>query len=338
LANDSGVTTITGLAASQNSGGDGGALSFENQTGTVSISGSTFTANSGEAGGGVFFETLRADATVSTSTFDGNSTAPAGGGFAGGSGIAIPLIATGNSLIVSDSTFSGNSFTGCACSQTGVSIAVLDAEGDVGIEQSTFDEISSAAAVPTIEVGIVGATFGLADSTVVGTAGVDLGELDGTLARVSHSIVQVPIGASAITVDSPGTGPDLDVRWSLLSSGLGPNEVDTTGNQLTTDAQLGALANNGGPTRTMLPLAGSPAIDGGDPVFSDPITLDQRGLPRIVRTIDIGAVEVQAPAQLSATGVPPSGAVGVGLLLVLLGAVVRVAARMRARAKRSTLS
>jgi hypothetical protein len=61
---------------------------------------------------------------------------------------------------------------------------------------------------------------------------------------------------------------------------------------------LGALADNGGPTKTMAPLTGSPAIDAGpDPVAS--LTgngSDQRGTPwvRVYNgTSDIGAVEVQ---------------------------------------------
>ena len=54
---------------------------------------------------------------------------------------------------------------------------------------------------------------------------------------------------------------------------------------------LGPLADHGGPTWTMLPLAGSPAIDAGG---STTLTADQRGLPRVVGAkVDIGAVEVQ---------------------------------------------
>ncbi len=73
------------------------------------------------------------------------------------------------------------------------------------------------------------------------------------------------------------------------------------------DPKLGPLANNGGPTQTMLPLAGSPAINHGSNALAvDPkgnkLTTDQRGLPRIVGgTVDIGAVEVQP----SITVAPP---------------------------------
>src|SRR5205823_3549799 len=60
---------------------------------------------------------------------------------------------------------------------------------------------------------------------------------------------------------------------------------------------LDALKDNGGPTKTMALLPGSPAIDAGD--NKDTPEFDQRGpgFPRIVNDIiDIGAFEVQAPS------------------------------------------
>ena len=63
------------------------------------------------------------------------------------------------------------------------------------------------------------------------------------------------------------------------------------GNNLTEgDPMLGALQDNGGPTFTMLPAAGSPAVDAGN---SDKAT-DQRGVLRPQGAFDdIGAVEVE---------------------------------------------
>lgn len=60
--------------------------------------------------------------------------------------------------------------------------------------------------------------------------------------------------------------------------------------------RLGPLAANGGPTRTLAPGPGSPAIDhGGTPATGCPAT-DQRGVPRPQGpACDIGAVEVGAP-------------------------------------------
>ncbi len=59
-------------------------------------------------------------------------------------------------------------------------------------------------------------------------------------------------------------------------------------------SKLGPLANNGGPTQTFVPLAGSPAIAHGS-VQQVPagIVTDQRGRPRIVAgKVDIGSVEI----------------------------------------------
>jgi hypothetical protein len=61
---------------------------------------------------------------------------------------------------------------------------------------------------------------------------------------------------------------------------------------------LGPLQNNGGPTLTHALLAGSPAIDAGDPSFTPPPFYDQRGpgFRRVVNgRIDIGSFEVQTP-------------------------------------------
>jgi hypothetical protein len=59
------------------------------------------------------------------------------------------------------------------------------------------------------------------------------------------------------------------------------------------DALLGPLADNGGPTKTHMPLPGSPAIDfvaDGCP----PPAADQRGVARPVGTAcDAGAVEYE---------------------------------------------
>ena len=77
---------------------------------------------------------------------------------------------------------------------------------------------------------------------------------------------------------------------------------DANGNFIGTSASpidplLGPLANNGGPTQTHKLLAGSPAIQAGDPSFVGPTT-DQRGagFERVLfGRIDMGAIEFRGP-------------------------------------------
>jgi hypothetical protein len=70
--------------------------------------------------------------------------------------------------------------------------------------------------------------------------------------------------------------------------------------------KLGALAANGGPTQTLLPLAGSPVVDRvptGGPGCSTS-GKDQRGVPRPQGpACDIGAVEAANPAVTGPRGI-----------------------------------
>lgn len=123
---------------------------------------------------------------------------------------------------------------------------------------------------------------------------------------------------------------DLFAEWNIVqnpetTSGLDdPADHNRTG----IDPKLGPLANNGGPTETHFLLEGSPAIDTGDPAIFNPPEFDQRGSARIVRIIDIGAVEV--PATLPATGGDLNPAIPVGAALLLLAGAALVVIRRRA--------
>jgi hypothetical protein len=94
-----------------------------------------------------------------------------------------------------------------------------------------------------------------------------------------------------------GTGPDiygavsLDVGHNLIGNATGGSGF-VSSDLLNVNPLLGPLQDNGGPTRTMALLPGSPAIDAGDDTGAS--TTDQRGFARIVNgTVDIGAFEVQ---------------------------------------------
>jgi hypothetical protein len=84
----------------------------------------------------------------------------------------------------------------------------------------------------------------------------------------------------------------------------GSCKADGDGRVYPIDPKLGSLADNGGPTQTMAPKSGSPAIDAGSDATC--LTTDQRGVPRPIGAhCDIGAVEWDTePPQVQAFQVP----------------------------------
>lgn len=91
------------------------------------------------------------------------------------------------------------------------------------------------------------------------------------------------------------TAPDISSGGYNLSDDA-PAGLTGPGDQInSTSINLGALANNGGPTKTMLPASTSAAVDAGDPDFTDDDAQDQRNFHRLQGArIDIGAVEAGA--------------------------------------------
>jgi hypothetical protein len=88
------------------------------------------------------------------------------------------------------------------------------------------------------------------------------------------------------------------------AAGIAGVWTDGGGNVMGVSARLGTLAANGGPTLTLLPQPGSPAINAGH--LSD-LLVDARGLSRLAGTApDAGAVETgaSAPADHDADGLP----------------------------------
>jgi hypothetical protein len=108
----------------------------------------------------------------------------------------------------------------------------------------------------------------------------------------------------------PSGGPNCFVETGTTSLGYNFSDDDTCGFTETTDTedgpdpQLGALADNGGPTPTRLPALTSPLVNAipidacgdGDGLAGFAVTTDQRGITRPQETgCEIGSVELEAP-------------------------------------------
>jgi hypothetical protein len=130
-----------------------------------------------------------------------------------------------------------------------------------------------------------------------------------------NSVAKLSLGGGGIDVQSRtgdravnlivanNTGPAGLENCANIPTGfsLGHNIEDrhqcgftAVGDIIDTNPQLGPLGNNGGPTETEVPLAGSPVVGGGANFYC-PMT-DQRAIPRPQGTYcDIGAVELTTP-------------------------------------------
>jgi hypothetical protein len=106
-----------------------------------------------------------------------------------------------------------------------------------------------------------------------------------------------PLRDGGQNIQHPEKKPDFD---NAVNNNI-------TENPIYAEPMLGSLADNGGPTQTLAPQSGSPAIDAG--AAGCPAT-DQRGAPRVGQC-DIGAVEFGAeapvvPGSLRLTSIQPA--------------------------------
>lgn len=306
-------STVRGNTALGGSGQGGGGLKVEQlgdgAGGYVTIAGSTIDGNdalgSDGSGGGVFIaDTVQAanpsipSFSLQFSTVSNNTTESAGGGLAFYNS-GQPALAE-----IQSSTISGN-------------------EADDDGSQLYYDS-------DTDEEGDIIEALVIAHSTIVAGAegAAQAVSLDAEFRfDVRHTIFQ-SAGGVDLAVDEDPADFDFTSEYNIFSA-LPPEleaELDGPGVQFETDAKLGPLQNNGGPTETHYLLDGSPAIDTGDPAFVPPPSTDQRGDPRVVKIIDIGAVEVQ-PTLPATGGELPLAVLAIALLLVAAGTGIRLARR-----------
>ena len=261
------VAAIAGLSVSEgNSAGNGGAIT---NAGSLTLSNVVVTNSiAAEDGGGIY---NTGSLTVNSSEISGNIATGNGGGAA----------TTGISVFY-DSTLSANVASG-----TGGGI---ENSGAVAIPQSTFYG-NSAADGAGIENEAIG-TLVMAQSTLTGNTAS--GQAGGTVTNQNDAQSAVVI-LNSIVAGNTALGGDCVSCGTQISFNL----FDVSSATL----KLGPLVNHGGPTETLLPLAGSPAIAGGsvalatDSGLPQSLANDQRGTgyARIVNnSVDLGAVQFNA--------------------------------------------
>ena len=292
-------STISGNSTAGTLARGGGIFSL----GSVSLISSTLSGNSTAGnyahGGGIY--TSSGEVTLTSSTVSGNSTAGFG---ADGGGIHF----RGSTVTLTSSTVSGNSTTGdrsdggAIYSQSAVTVASSTVSGN-----STAGLLADGGGIYSKgAVTLMHSTITDNHANGVSATAGGLWNLDDPV-TITNSIVAGNTAGGGSPDIRPGTGI-FTVNFSLIGdqAGTGLAEAqtpDASGNLIGSaagagiiDPLLGPIANNGGPTQTHALLAGSLAIDAGDPgIALNSAEFDQRGAPFVrvfVSRIDMGAFEL----------------------------------------------
>lgn len=222
-------------------------------------------------------------------------------------------VASSGTLTVVASTFSGN--TNSAAAPNGDGGAILNNGGTLQVSASTFTGNSAngngGAIFSNSSMRIVNSTFTGNSTTGTGSGGGAIYQTGTGSSEIIHAtiannsgatygggvysaIAELTISRSIIADNANGNCDGVSTSggynvWSGTTQCPFAQPGDGAGNPV-----LGALANNGGPTQTRLPGAGSVAIN-RIPVAQCPIRVDQRGGGRPSGAgCDSGAVEVGA--------------------------------------------
>ncbi|HWD54918.1 MAG TPA: choice-of-anchor Q domain-containing protein, partial [Acidimicrobiales bacterium] len=292
---DNGTNTFTGGSIDSNSAYEGGGAFLYNGTETFTRADiSSNTATESGAGLFIFVENIDTPTTITASTISHNTIpTPAIGvtSFVGdGAGILADgcnqinltndTIASNTASILGGGYFGGNCFFNTA------------GPNKPGAKPTTSAATSHVVAPPTTNF-----LFDTIDANTSGSGGGNINTSDESILNAAETIV-----ADGVSGEVVGTNCTFGDGGTLTSGGYNLIDDTTCGTPATGDiigqpAQLGALANNGGPTNTEVPASTSPAV-GGVPAgvcSGTGITTDQRGNARGAGTggsCTIGAVEV----------------------------------------------
>jgi FG-GAP repeat len=327
-ASTSGTVTITNTTISNNSatngtGSGGGILNVAphtGQTATVNVTGGTISNNTvNRAGGGVETNSLAGGGSTVINLTGVTVTSNSAGINGGGLHVTQPAASTATTTVtVTNSTFSSNS----AGNEGGGLWDDVNAGATINVSGSTFNNNTAVFGGGLFNKGTAG-TINVTNSTVsTNSAGQKGGGIDTEGAPVNLLFVTVfnntaTTGGGVNADTSSITANNSVIAGNTATTGANVNGTLTGSFNFTSgDPMLSALTNNGGPTLTHAPLAGSPLLNAGDPSFTPPPSVDQTGGPRVLAgRVDIGAVEgvaaLTAPALAVGADVGAAGQVNV---------------------------
>ncbi len=294
ISNEYGALTIVRSVIAGNVAADqGGGLSNDGFNTTVAtVSDSTISGNAAGWGGGV--EQYYGTMVLTNCTVSGN-TAGNGAGLHNGSYCEFcqgrPAILDIRNSTISDNHASGLG-GGIATYQRGAAVlqnSTLSGNTAGGVGGGVAaDHPYDNTYLTLIGTTVTGNSSGVAGGGIFVSAAVTL----------SHTIVAGNTAPVAPEIDASATADDYNVLGTDGDAGVvgfTPGATDVVpASGVTIDEILAPLADNGGPTETHAPVAGSPAVDAIPTSTGNCVgTTDQRGFPRPVGAgCDAGSVEL----------------------------------------------
>ena len=269
------------------------------------------TVTSGGGSGGVSTVYGQNPIELNRVTMIGNISPPSGvqpvtqGVQPASSGIYATLLASGN-VSINSSTIANN--TGDAILLSGANLRTTSSDSIAERSTSSANSLTSALAQfshhslsPRSNANAFYSTLHISHSTISGNSGTGINAVP----TPNYQPTPANVVLDHALIHGNGTGPagDLNVlstaRFSLIgAAGTTPVDGAGGGNLLGVDPLLQPLQWTSPLVGVMPILFGSAAWNAGDPSFVPPPETDQRGLPRVVDIIDIGAYEVQEELQL----------------------------------------
>ncbi len=322
--------TLVDLVVSDSKSDDGGGM-YVYGADTVDVIDSVFDGNSAtDSGYGGGISVYAGQLRITDSTISNNHAADGGGGISVGNAVITGSTISNNTV--------GGSFTYEGEEYAFGSGGGISASGELTLSNVTIVANQASAAGGGLSVGGVATLSGvtIAGNSAGGGGGVDIWNDDGGLSARSSIFAGNTAAASSARDLSAADGAFVDLGFSLVQSTPAAGtiaELVVGSNIFGQDPQLGELADNGGPTMTMLPAVTSPVIDKGK---SFGLSTDQRGesrpadLPGVTNAIggdgsDMGAVERTAgdgePASVVSNTTLPTigGTAQVGSVLTATG-------------------